>query len=819
MNLAAAFAAGIWAAAGTGLNGCLAVLLAGTAALGLSRWRARRRNSKPAGWQTAAFLLLWLLAGMLRWAAVSDPAAVSLARYEGQRIAVNGTVRSVTTLTGSRGERIVRYEAQLDGIAPRTASGSDDSGPRLADAAGAESFYPVSAGVVMTDSLAKTAEVAAEGDSFRAAGTVRLYHAYHNPGQVDSAAVMAMRGTDGRIALDKGSLRVTRRSGEPTPAGRLRRWREGVRGALTAGMPAAEAALVSGMLFGGYDGIDAQEVRDFASTGIIHILSVSGAHIALVAGAVFWLTRRLSLPDRSSAAAAAAAMAVYGAICGFSAPVARSVAMGLTAMAAIGAGRASYAPRALSLAVLGMLAAEPRNLFDLGFQLSAGCTAGLLFLSPTVGERLKAALPEWAAGSMAATLAAQLAVLPFLAWYFGTFPVVSLAANLLVVPLLEAVILAALPAVLLAGGFPGLTQPLFVIIGWAARAAVDLNRILAGWPGGSVSLPALGPCSGFLYYMGLLVLAGNGRIPDRLKGAAAAWLSSHYRLVRAAGVLALAAALATLLRAGPLQVHFIDVGQGDATLIVTPHGRSVLVDAGGTAGPQTGFDVGERVVVPYLRHYGVRHLDWLILTHNHEDHAGGAAAVARDIGADHVLLHMDDAEEAAAIRRLRQAVPNADAREAGSVGEIMIDGVKIRFFTTGGDPRDGETSGRSADRSPENGRSVVAHVGYGRHSFLLTGDLEGDGEKKLCRNGLLPATVLKVGHHGGKNSTGADFLSRVLPEYAVISVGAGNRFGHPHPETLRRLQEWPLTVLRTDRDGAVVFSSDGESLSVRKYLE
>ena len=206
-------------------------------------------------------------------------------------------------------------------------------------------------------------------------------------------------------------------------------------------MPEQDAALIMGMLFGGYDGIERQTVRDFAATGIVHILSVSGAHIALLAGAIFCLARRLSIPDVWSAGIAAAAMVGYGMISGFSAPVVRSVIMGLIAMAAIGLGLLASASRALLLATLGMLIYEPRNLFDISFQLSVGCTAGLLYLQPQLADWLKGVLPDWMTSGVAATLAAQLAVIPFLSWYFSMFPLISLVANLLVVPILEAVIL------------------------------------------------------------------------------------------------------------------------------------------------------------------------------------------------------------------------------------------------------------------------------------------------------------------------------------------------------------------------------------------
>ena len=269
---------------------------------------------------------------------------------------------------------------------------------------------------------------------------------------------------------------------------------------------------------------------------------------------------------------------------------------------------------------------------------------------------------------------------------------------------------------------------------------------------------------------------------------------------------------------GSMQVHFIDVGQGDATLVITPHGRSILVDAGGSLGVQNTFDIGERVVVPYLRHYGVNTLDWLILTHNHQDHAGGAGAVAEFIGIRQVLLHQEGADKSTAILQLNRAMQGKNLHEADSVKVIRLDGVTVTLYQAGEKQTAENAKSKGGRSSSENGRSTVARIEYGRHSFLLTGDLEGDSETRIGKNDMRPSTVLKVGHHGSRKSTQLVFLERVGPQYAVISVGADNRFGHPAPETLHRLQEWPVSLYRTDRDGAVVFRSDGDTLTVERTV-
>lgn len=803
------FGAGIWTVGAAPPGTVFVLALTGILALTIQAGRRRWRDNAAASLFPGVILLLFCLAGMVRMENVNRTVADSVREYAGRNVTVHGTIREMPQpVGGNPGEWKIRVDVDTDGVM----TGRNDNGLR-----------PVHGGLRLTITQKEPTFSGKVGDSITAAGVIRLFHSYHNPGQIDFETTLGIRGLDVRMSVAPGNLRMVGKDAPETLATRLARWRLQVRAELRKAMPDTDAALIQGMLFGGYDGIERQTVRDFAATGIVHILSVSGAHIALVAGAVFWLTRRFFIGEIASAAVAGTAMIGYGLISGFSAPVVRSVIMGLIAMAAIGLGRRESASRALTLAVLGMLSYEPRYLFDISFQLSIACTVGLLYLHPPLETWLGKMKTEkkwlkFILSGVALTLAVQLAVLPLQAWYFGLVPWISFFANLFVVPLLEAVILLGLFGVILAGGMESLTQPIFAGISLLTGLAVEMNRFFARLPGNTIPLPAFGLTYSILYYGFLSWLFGYWTICGH--SPTTCWRSLSRR-PKESVFLGLAASLVLLfvwLCPGPLQVHFIDVGQGDATLVITPHGRSVLIDAGGAMGPQNTFDIGERVVVPYLRHYGVRQVDWLILTHNHQDHAGGAATVAEFLGVRQALLHLSVTDEPPAILRLRRAMHNQGMREAADVGEIRLDGVHIQLYQAG-DSRVG-ISGKSANRKQEseNGRSTVARIEFGRHSFLVTGDLEGEGETRISRSNIRPSTMLKVGHHGGRKSTQLLFLAKVSPQYAVISVGADNRYGHPAPETLRRLREWPVSLWRTDRDGAVVFRSDGEKLTVERTL-
>ena len=787
----AAFATGILAAHRLGINLVFEVLCS---AMLLVVGLRLRRNGR---WQSGLLLLLWFAAGVLRLDCAEQADRGSVVELAGQVVTIQGKINgAVTIAAGTDGTWRSRYQVELNQIIVPERNRNP---------------IPARGGILLSVKQGSSLTRGVTGDEITATGKIKRIHTYHNPGQQDWEEALAARGIVARMTAAEKNLRVQEQDGLYQ---RLARWRAKVREELLQAMPPGDAALIVGMLFGGYDGIDRQNIRDFAQTGIVHILSVSGAHIALVAAAVFWLTRRLSAGSAWSAGVASAAMLVYGFVSGFSSPVVRSVVMGILAMAAIGAGRISYATHTLTLAVLGMLIWEPRSLFDISFQLSVGCTAGLLYLGvplhDALGKYKAGSLAEFGATATAATLSAQLAVLPFLSWYFGFVPVISLLANLIVVPILELVILLGLGGALLSGGMPVAARFLFAGVSLLTGVAIEINRLLAKFPGAGFILSYWNFGAICLYY-GLLASWPELRTNRFMAVKQTLW---QHRTMLAAALTAVVSVLAVFsFRPGPLSVHFIDVGQGDAILVQTPQGRSVLIDAGGAAdSSEDGFDVGERVVVPYLRHYGVKFVDLLILTHNHQDHAGGATAVVELLGARRVVANPGE-EISPAVLRLQKALKDKPAKDPAESERFMIDGVKFSLLKAGDDVAEAVMSGKS-----ENFRSTVVRLEYGVHSFLLTGDLEGKGEKKIIESGLAPSTVLKVGHHGAKQSCQPEFLAQVAPQYAVISVGADNPFGHPAQATLSRLQARGIEIFRTDRDGAIVFRSDGRILRLERTV-
>ena len=658
----------------------------------------------------------------------------------------------------------------------------------------------------MRENVDDLPEIGAEITAF---GKVKGIYGYGNPGRIDVERAAAVKGVRARLSAKKPGV-----SWEAGTAHPVLRWSERVRSAYRASMesvmPKEDAAAIFAMLFGGYEGIKPELVEAFTATGIVHILSVSGSHITLLAAVMAWLGALLRLRPVVTAVFVTVVVVLYCVLAGCVPPAVRAGAMGLLAFFALALERENDARRLLALVGMALLFFEPLLAFDVSFQLSFAATAGLLYLAPPFAERLSALrfLPRFVVLSLAVTLGAQLATLPLLAWYFHRLSLSSLIANIIVVPVVELVIVAGLFAGLASFVLPFLAKLVFLADSLLLGLVYECTRLLAAMPGGEVYLPTLSVPLALVYFAVLVVFAQ----PKERREAVFSWCSERRKALFAAVLLVVAAvALWQISRPQEMAVHFIDVGQGDAALVVTPHGRALMIDTGGTR--DGGYDIGSRVDVPYLSHYGVRRLDYIILTHVHEDHAGGVGGIVRHIPVGMVLTAHEPRSEYARVLGCSLDAPEMQHLTPAEAGEhIDFDGVAVDILYAP-QMEDGAAEGATG-----NEYSNVIRVSYGAASFLFTGDLVAEQEKAMLAEGKNPqCTVLKVAHHGSKTSTTEDFLAAAQPHFAVISVGRDNNFGHPAPKVIEHLQKNGIKIYRTDEDGAVVCRTDGKTLRVETF--
>ena len=571
---------------------------------------------------------------------------------------------------------------------------------------------------------------------------------------------------------------------DATPRGRGA-WRDAVV-VRSAHLFGSRAPLVDALIINRRADIDPALRDRYSRSGLTHLLSISGLHVGFLAAWVILLLRRLPLSPAAQASVAFTLVLGYVWILGSPAPAMRAALMfGIAELARWR--QRIVAPRGtIALAAWLVMLADPWALRSVGAWLSVAAIAAVIWADRRFAASHK--LLRLMAPSVVATLITA----PITAFALGTVAPVGILANLVGIPLGAL----AVPGVALALGVSVVWPAAGALLAAGAGTCLALLDTLADFasrvPAGHfVTLPGIGP--GALWTCVGLVCAWLWNAPRR-PGVRAA----RFAFLAAGVAWTLVLARPARDRDGAVTVHFLDVGQGDAAVVRTPHGRWIVIDAGPRT-PQR--DAGRTVVVPFLRRQGARRIDVVVASHGHADHVGGLPALFEALPVGLVLDPGEPVPEAAYLAYLA-AVDASGARwrraRAGDTAEV--DGVRLIVFSP--------DSAWGAQTLDPNEESVVLGVEFGGHRLVFMGDAGEPVERRLAGQ-VGDVDVLKVGHHGSRTATSDGWLAEARPETAVISVGRGNRYGHPAPEVLGRLARHGAAVRRTDRDGTITLLWEG----------
>ena len=581
---------------------------------------------------------------------------------------------------------------------------------------------------------------------------------------------------------------------------------------LRTGVPPPEAALLRGMALGDDAALPDRTRDEFRASGLAHLVAASGQNVMLLAALVLGVAAVLGLALRLRLALVLAAIALYVPLAGGGPSIQRAGVMGAAAVVAVLAGRPAARWHALLLATAVTLSLNPRAVEDVGWQLSFAAVLAILLLAGRVRDGLvRRGLPRGLAEATALTAAATLGTAPLIAAHFGQASLVSLPANVLAAPAVAPAMWLAMIGVALGQLGTALAAPFVALAAFPVAYVMWVAHIASGVPGARASVPA-GVVGTACAAAALAVIVPRARAPMAVAGLAAPALVLAVSLAPNAPLAAWLArtpvpGLAALVSraSGPglgtpagLRITFLDVGQGDATLLQWRR-SAILVDTGPPDGP----------ILTRLRHAGVRRLDVLVVTHAQADHDGGAAAVLRALPVDLVLDGRDGIRDQSGLRMAAQAARAGVRTMAARAGEVLrVGAIALRVLWPA------SARGPADAGADPNQRAIVAEADVDGVRTLLTADAESD---VLAGLDLGPVDVLKVSHHGSADPGLPALLQRLRPRLAAIEVGRHNVYGHPAAATVRALMAAGAALVRTDRDGSVTVEPAAGALRIHAH--
>lgn len=633
------------------------------------------------------------------------------------------------------------------------------------------------------------------GDYVKTKGLYLKGREQRNPGEFDYNKFLRTKGISGIInALNRNDVSVIKHSGGNIE-NLFRKTRESISGKINSLHDYETASLLKGLLLADRSDIEEDINSDFINSGVVHVLAVSGLHVAFIVMIIVFFCGRFHLSLRIILIACG--IIFYTMLTGAPASVVRASIMSIVLLISLFSNRETNLLNAISISALIILAVSPSQIYDPGFQLSYAAVISIavlypVFLSMDIIKNIQNRNLQKLILFLLLSLSAQLGTLPFVLMYFGKISMTALLANILVIPLSGIILGNGIFTVILSyiamslAVYPAMTSILLV------KVLYSLTHVLGGYYS---FIPVYGFNKvNFLFFYLFLVIFFY-------------WLP-QFKTVRSRLVLFVLIVLDLFLfssikanqtiNRGELSVIAIDVGQGDAFLVRFPDGQSALVDAGEAS---IRFDNGERVVLPLLDYLNVPFLDYAFISHMDKDHYSGILTLIKNNKVKRIYMPAPERNDSLSIKFELFCESNKVpvfyyTKKHLSIGNTRVYMLNDKLFQN------------------NNDNSGVIKILYDNTSFLFTGDDSKRGEKHYLEYGpFLRSTVLKVAHHGSKTANSEEFLKSVSPQYSIISAGIKNKYHHPDSEVIARLNDCRTEILRTDLEGAVWLKSDGEKIS------
>ena len=626
-------------------------------------------------------------------------------------------------------------------------------------------------------------------------GRLRLPENVRNPGGFDYRLYLLGNRVAGVMSFsDSNDLEYL--GSAPSVIHRIENLRIAMSEAVSRAFSPDEAALIRGILFGDKTISDRVQAL-FSDAGISHVLAVSGLHVGFLFAAVAWLLSLIKLKEKYYFAVLLPLLAFYIVLTGISSSVVRASLM-LTAVVLGRVVKRSYDMLSgIAVAAMIILIVSPAQLFAAGFQMSFGAVIGICFFYKPICYCIKKHFKEPGVllSALVMTLCATVGTLPVTLYHFQTVNLIGFFANPIVVPIVGVLLTICLITVPLMTLLPPLSSVLAFVPSLIAKIILVITNFFASFDFLRFHRGMLNIWELAILAIVMLVIAGYFNL-KRLKPTI---IASALVSVCIIGFVI----TATLPK--PFSVTYLDVGQGDAALVETPSGGAYLIDGGGYEDSWqetvSRVPISDKVLLPALYSKNITRLDGIFISHNHKDHAQGIEEILTKMPVENIYITPKYNGEGLT---LQSKIPVTVIAEGSHLQ--TKDGLQVDVLWP-------DSRSEKVPDEEQNEASCVMTLTYGKRRFLFTGDAGFETEGKL-NSSLADCDVLKIGHHGSKYASDTAFLAKVSPAVAVISVGKNNTYGHPAQETLDRLNAAGAEIYRTDQNGAVEITTDGDSLKI-----
>lgn len=592
-----------------------------------------------------------------------------------------------------------------------------------------------------------------------------------------------------------------------------------------------QAGLLIGILLGNKDYLKEEIEQNFKDSNLSHMLAVSGAHVSYIILGITYFFNKAKFNKRISKIITIILLLFFIVLVGGTPSVTRACLMAVYLIIGTLIYKKADIKSSICLSLLIIIIKNPYSLFDIGLQLSYGGTIGIILFS---GKILKIAniknencnqknkekekknknklkdiiikIISYIKQMAIISICANAIIMPIMAYHFSTISITFIISNILAGPILGIIVILGFIYCIFSIVFSPISLILSFILKIFLNILIEITNICSKLPFSKIYVKTPSLLLICAYYSCIFI-----NLKFEFKNIICKLKKIGYKKI--ISIILIVLLIFQIIKIIPkdLKINFIDVGQGDSTLIVTPKNKTILIDGGGSS--NSNYDVGKKTLLPYLLDRGITKIDYIIISHFDTDHATGVAQILGKIDVSSIILTRQ-LEENDTYRHILSIAKEKKIKliyvKEGDV--LKIGGVKISII---------HPENKLMINNPMNNNSIVCKVEYNSFSMLLTGDIEMEAEELILRKNInLKADVLKVAHHGSKTSTTEEFLKAVNPKVALIGVGKNNNFGHPSNEVVQRLKENGTRIYRTDENGeiSITVNKKGRIIKIQKCI-